>query len=527
MTGTELLSIGGTLLGGIGLFLLGMKMLTDGLKVAAGPALRDLLAHFTRSRGRGLVAGFLITALVQSSSAVTVATIGFVNAGLLTLGQAMWVVFGANVGTSITGWLVALVGVKLDVTNLALPLLGLGMLGGLAASGKGRLHGLLSALAGFGTFLLGIAILQQGFMETADHLPEGLPTHGPAAIALFLLVGFLLTALTQSSSAAMAIALTAASGGSLALLPAAGVVIGTNLGTTATAALAAMGATAPARRVAAAHILFNLLTAAAALLLLVPLVGLSSWIAGKVAGTDAPATVLALFHTLFNLLGVLLMLPLGTRLERFLGRRFADTSKAAGKPRFLDPTLLQVPALAVEGLSREVGAMAEMAAGLAGQALKGRSRPDTAHLFALGDAARRFVGRLTAASLSENMVERTADLLRATQHIENCADAASQMDSARRVAGEAGQLWAALIESAIAQLKQPDRSRIEADYGALKAGLMRAVATGRITPADFDRALEEARQVRRAVESLRKARRRMAMAEGAPTERERPTDVMA
>lgn len=515
------------LLGGLGLFLLGMRMLTDGLKVAAGPALRDLLERYTRSRARALLAGMLITTLVQSSSAVTVATVGFVNAGLLTLGQAMWVVFGANVGTTMTGWLVALVGVKLDITNLALPLLGLGMLGGLAAAGRGRLQGLLSALAGFGTFFLGIAILQQGFSGVADMVPEGLPTDGPAAIALFLLAGFLLTALTQSSSAAMAIALTAASGGSLALLPAAAVVIGTNLGTTVTAALAVIGATAPARRVAAAHILFNLLTAATALLLIVPLVGLSGWLAAEVGGTDAPATVLALFHTLFNLLGVLLMVPMAGLLERSLARRFADGAEAASKPRFLDPTLLEVPALALEGLAREVGAMADTATRLAREALGAGPRPDVAPLFALGEAVRRFVGQLTAASLPEALVERTADLLRATQHLENCADAARQMSLARRVGGEVEPLWAALLERANAHLDLPDRSLVETPYEALKAGLMRAVASGRMTPGDFDQALEEARQIRRAVESIRKARRRIGMAEGAPREPERPVDVMA
>ncbi|MDO9448196.1 MAG: Na/Pi symporter, partial [Candidatus Nitrotoga sp.] len=121
-----MITIGG-LLGGIGLFLLGMGLMTDGLKLAAGPALERILAHSTKTRLRGLASGVLVTALVQSSSAVTVAAIGFVNAGLLTLGQSMWVLFGANVGTTMTGWLVALDGLRFKIEVLALPLIGAGM----------------------------------------------------------------------------------------------------------------------------------------------------------------------------------------------------------------------------------------------------------------------------------------------------------------------------------------------------------------------------------------------------------------
>ncbi|MFQ3666424.1 MAG: Na/Pi symporter [Sphingomonadaceae bacterium] len=525
MTGQDLLATGGALLGGLGLFLIGMRMLTDGLRVAAGPALRDLLDRFTRSRARGLLAGILITALVQSSSAVTVATVGFVNAGLLTLGQAMWIVFGANLGTTMTGWLVALVGVKLDITSFALPLLGLGMLGGLAAAGKGRLQGLLSAVAGFGAFFLGIAILQQGFAGIADHVPAKLPASGPLAIGLFLLLGFLLTAITQSSSAAMAIALTAASAGSIALLPAAAVVIGTNLGTTATAALAAVGATAPARRIAAAHILFNLLTAATALLLIGPLVAISRFLADAVAGTSAPATILALFHTLFNMIGVLLMVALAARLERFLARRFQPRARAAGTPRFLDPTLLEVPALAVEGLAREVTRMADITKGQVRRAVAGESGAAAETVFELGNAVRDFIARLSTARLPGDLVQRTADLLRATQHIENSADAARLLDPARRVNGDLRPSWEALTAAALEHLDQPAREKVEAPYGRLKADLLLAAASGRITPHQFDAALEEARQIRRAVESARKARRRIEMARRGASEPERQSDL--
>lgn len=165
------------LLGGVGLFLLGMELMTDGLKLAAGPQLTRLLAGATRSRRRALASGVLVTAL-QSSRVVTVAAIGFVNAGLLSLGQVLWVLFGANVGTTITGWLVALVGLKFKVEVLALPLLGLGML--LRLTGSGQRRGAIGqAVAGFGLLFIGIGVLQETFTAVAG--PRGSRCRQPCA----------------------------------------------------------------------------------------------------------------------------------------------------------------------------------------------------------------------------------------------------------------------------------------------------------------------------------------------------------
>ena len=158
---TPVVLIGGAL-GGIGLFLLGMRLMTDGLKVTAGAMLREFLTRWTRTRFRGLMSGILITGIVQSSSAVTVAAIGFVNAGVLTLGQAMWVIFGSNVGTTMTGWIVALVGFDVRIEAFALPLLGAGMF--LSLTGAATRRGALGeAIAGFGVFFLGIATLKATF----------------------------------------------------------------------------------------------------------------------------------------------------------------------------------------------------------------------------------------------------------------------------------------------------------------------------------------------------------------------------
>lgn len=182
-------------LGGIGLFLLGMWLMTDGLKLAAGPALEHILRTWTRTRLRGLFSGILVTGVVQSSTAVTVATIGFVNAGLLSLGQSMWVIFGSNVGTTMTGWLVALIGFKFKVELFALPMIGVGML--LRLTGESTRRGAIGlALAGFGTLFLGIDVLSNGFLGLQSRFDmQDVVMPGAAGVILPVLVGFMLTVL--------------------------------------------------------------------------------------------------------------------------------------------------------------------------------------------------------------------------------------------------------------------------------------------------------------------------------------------
>ncbi len=211
-----------------------MGLMSGGPRRAAGPALRHLLCAATHARAQALGSGILVTALVQSSGTVTVATIGFVNAGLLALGPALWVLFGANVGTTMTGWIVATIGLKFQIEAPAMPLIGLGAL--LRLSGQGqRASAFGTALAGFGLLFLGIALLQQTFGSLSAHLtlPQG---EGASAVLARVGIGVLMTVLMQSSSAAMAITLmTAAQGSLIDAQGAAAVVIGANIGTTATA----------------------------------------------------------------------------------------------------------------------------------------------------------------------------------------------------------------------------------------------------------------------------------------------------
>lgn len=524
------------LAGGVGLFLLGMGLMTDGLRQAAGTALKDILARSTRTRARALASGFAATALVQSSSAVTVVAIGFVNAGLLALGPVLWVLFGSNVGTTVTGWLVAVLGLKFNIDALAMPLIAAGMLMRLTGPGTRR-GGWGLALAGFGVLFLGIALLRDGFTEVAAQvqLPRG---EGPAGIAALVGVGIVLTVLMQSSSAATALVLTAAQGGLMDLPSAAAVVIGSNIGTTVAAVIAAVGATSHARRAAAAHVLFNLIAAAAALALFPALLALTRRLADALGGDGQIATALALFHTLFNVLGVLLMGPLANRLGEFLLRRFRTAEEDAARPRYLDAATAQVPALGVEALSREVSrlgsiavrAAAELAAPVAVQAQTQALARARLTLGALDAAIDEFVVRLNRCGMAPETARRLAAVLRRNAYFASVAEQLEAL-AAPAVERPPGALAAwdahgAMRREGALLLRQldpmaagTDAGRAAADaeatdrqvatwderYRRAKASLLDAAAAGQLMPDVAEALLRSNSALRRAVQQAHKA----------------------
>jgi phosphate:Na+ symporter len=421
----------GSFIGGIGLFLLGMRMMTDGLKLAAGPALRHILGQWTRTPLRGIFAGVLITSMVQSSSAVTVATIGFVNAGLLSLVQSVGVIYGANVGTTTTSWLVAIVGFKINVQALALPFIGIGAALRLTGS-QSRRAAMGDALMGFGLFFLGVDVLKEAFEGLGQRIPlDELGGGGIETVLIFVGIGFLLTLLMQSSSASIALILTATMGGMIPLTAAAAAVIGANVGTTSTAALAAIGATPSAKRVAAAHVLFNALVAIAALLLLPLMLAAVAATAHILALEDSPAITLALFHTASKLLGVALMWPLTPRLVRFLGARFLSTEEQLGKPRYLDNNVLATPALAMDAVALELSRIGGMAREMAQMMLTAeRSAPaklmmaDKQAIASLVEAVGQFSVQMQRASLPIEFDQSLPDALRVARYYASVADLA-------------------------------------------------------------------------------------------------------
>ncbi len=334
-------------LGGVGIFLTGMVLLTDGLKASAGDALRTGLQRFARTPARGLVSGASVTALVQSSSATTLTTIGFVSAGLLTFPQAVGVIFGANLGTTSTGWIVSLLGLRISVGTVALPLVGIGALMHLLAKGRWKNGGM--ALVGFGLIFVGIDTLRLGMEGLAEGIdPASLPGATLGGRVLLVGIGVVMTIVMQSSSAAVATALTALHAGTIGIEQAAFLVVGQNMGTTVKAALASIGGSVAVRRTAAAHILFNLLTGALALLFFPLLLGGAVWVVGE----GDPATAVALFHSTFNLLGVAVLFPFIHPFSGWVERLVPESRvRLTGS---LDPSIRSIPAVAIEA-SRRTG----------------------------------------------------------------------------------------------------------------------------------------------------------------------------
>lgn len=491
--------ISGMLAGGLGIFLLAVGMITDGLKQAAGHGLRHLLAVWTRSPLHGIFTGLAITAIVQSSSAVTVATIGFVNAGLITMRRALGIVYGSNIGTTMTGWLVAIIGFKINVEAFALPMIGIGMILRFTGGGSRRAS-LGMALAGFGLFFIGIDVLQDAFGGLVANIDlNQLTVEGFRGVLIYIGIGFLMTVLTQSSSAAIAITLTAATGGVFDLNSAAAMVIGANLGTTSTAALAVIGATSNAKRVASAHILFNAGTGVVALMILPILF----WIvkqSGELLGLEEnPAITLALFHTGFNILGVLLIFPLNTRLAAFLEKRFVTQEEIEGKPRYLDQTVAVSPPLAINALLLELSRLANVVRRMGLAVLSQEFGPgrglgkDDQVLQKLATAVSDFITRLERESLSAEASEQLARILRTEQHLLAAADQALLF---AQVQAELGEISDASLLAELAHyhaqvarlinLVNPEATgfsfdeyqqqldQIEAEYDALKASLLQA-----------------------------------------------------
>ena len=414
----------GDLIGGLGLFLLGMQMMTSGLKQAAGEALRKALEAATRSRLRGLISGTAITALVQSSSAVTVATIGFVNAGLLNLGQSIAVIYGCNIGTTMTGWLVATIGFKFKISAFALPMLGIGMILKLIGGEKRYAH-IGTTLVGFALFFIGLSFLKGTFNGLENSIPFEAISQSQWGLALFVLAGFILTVLVQSSSAAMAITLSMAATGAIPLAAAGALVIGANLGTTSTAALAVIGATPNAKRIASAHVLFNLLTGLVGLVLLIGLAELINQ--SNLMQTFDMVILLALFHTLFNALGVAIMWPITTPMVKLLKTRFRRPEQDEAIPRFLDKNILETPPLAIEAMTRELSRVSVMTGSLAKESLSAelsdrpRIRQQVENINKLISKIGKFNQKLAQQNLSEESSEILPSAMRMARYFNEMA----------------------------------------------------------------------------------------------------------
>ena len=363
-----------TILGALGMFLYGMNLMSGGLQKAAGSKMRGFLTAMTSNPFKGVMTGVGITSVIQSSSATTVMTVGFVNAGLLTLSQAVGVIMGANIGTTITAWMVSLLGFKADIATFAVPLMALGFLFSLSKRDKRR-H-ISELIIGFSLLFLGLSLMK-GAVPDLRETPEVLAfiqnwtSYGFGSVLIFLLLGTILTLVLQSSSATMALTLIMVNMGWIPFEMGAAMVLGENIGTTITANIAAAVANANARRAAMAHTLFNVFGVIWALAIFTPflkLVGLTiTWfgLPNPLEVNDGTSALygVSMLHTLFNVINTCILIwfvPVIVKLSEKLIRERKRETEETIKLKFIDAGHLSTAELAVGQARNEVVHFAEI-----------------------------------------------------------------------------------------------------------------------------------------------------------------------
>lgn len=360
-----------TILGGLGLFLFGMRTMSDGIRRGSGASMRTLLGRLTRSTGLGALTGTFVTVVLQSSSAVTVTLVSLVNAGMITVRESVGVLFGANIGTTITAWLVVLSLGGLSFGDLALPIIGLALPFFLMEGTKSRTAGQI--VIGFALLFIGLGVLRDEFqaLDAAQAMGQwNFNSVGVLGMNLFLLVfGAALTALIQSSSAATALTLAAVLSGVMSLENGAAMILGENIGTTVTANLAAAVGNREARRTARIHFLFNAIGAFWVVWWLPVIVEGLNWLwSGMEDASNQDGLVLATFHTLFNVTNALLLSMFTDRLVQWsdlLVRRGAQVDPVQAE---MDAeTIRQLPPeIAIERVQQELLRSARLAARMNG-----------------------------------------------------------------------------------------------------------------------------------------------------------------
>ncbi len=334
-------------LAGLGIFLFGMFMMEESIKLLAGRSFKVLIRRYTGTRIKGLLTGIVSTAILQSSSAVSLMVLAFVGAGLVTLVNAIAVIMGAKVGTTLTAWIVAVFGFKFKIEAFALPLIGLGGVGLILLSRSPRYINISKLLISFGFLFHGLDFMKTSVEHLAGAIDiAGLPSFGPF---IYILAGILLTAIMQSSSATIAVVLTTLFSGIIDFQAGAAMVIGANVGTTVTILLGAIGGTPAKKRAAVSSLLFSTGTATAMVILL-PVV---FWLILDVfAFTDNPVLGVALFHTLFNVMGVILFFPAIPFMAGHLERLFIE--KKPVLTQYIINTPSEVPDAAIAALRKEI-----------------------------------------------------------------------------------------------------------------------------------------------------------------------------
>lgn len=368
-----------SLLGSLGLFLFGMKTMSEGLEKFAGNRLRDILSAMTRNRVMGVLTGIAVTALIQSSSATTVMVVSFVNASLMTLTQAIGVIMGANVGTTVTAWIISAIGFKVNIAAMSLPLLAIGI--PLIFSHQSRRKSIGEFVFGFSFLFMGLSFLQQAANDLdigsivatmLAHVADG----GFLTIILFVVVGAIVTMIVQASAATMAVTLMLFDMHipGFGLEQAAALAMGQNIGTTITALMASMTAGTQARRAALAHMSFNVFGVVVVLVVFYPFCDAVSWFVGDVMGVgDNNLFKLSAFHTAFNVFNTLLLIGFVKQIERFVCHLLPMNENEDSRLKYISGGLLSTSELSILQARKEIGVMAERCQKMVGMVFRALS----------------------------------------------------------------------------------------------------------------------------------------------------------
>ena len=355
------------LLGSLALFLYGMKIMSEGLQKFAGDRLRSILTAMTTNRVTGVLTGVLITALIQSSSATTVMVVSFVNAGLLELSQSIGVIMGANIGTTVTAWIISTLGFKVDISAFALPLLAFGI--PLLFSQKSQRKSVGEFMFGFAFLFMGLNLLKTNAPDLSQNpdmlaFVQNYTDMGFVSVLLFVFIGTVLTMIVQASAATMAITLIMCANGWISFELGAALVLGENIGTTITANLAALTANTPARRAALAHLVFNVFGVIWVLIIFNPFLDIVNWIVTDFMNVTeegvAVSFKLSAFHTCFNICNVLILIWFVRAIEKIVCKIIPQKEQEEEyRLRFITGGMLSTSELSILQAGKEINLFAE------------------------------------------------------------------------------------------------------------------------------------------------------------------------
>lgn len=434
------------IIGSLGVFLYGMKVMSEGIQKAGGEKMRAVMASMTRNRVFGILTGLFITGLIQSSSATTVMVVSFVNAQLLTLVESIGIIMGANLGTTLTFWIISVFGFKFSLSSLALPIVGIGF--PLLFVKRGKTSDVGQAIIGFGLLFLGLMFLKDSVPDIKSH-PEILEFvsdysgHGFKSVLLFILIGIVLTVVVQSSSVAGAITITLAYKGWIDYPSAAAIVLGENIGTTITANIAAIGGHVNARRAAVAHTLFNVIGVCWMLAVFGPFSEMiNRMVPGDAAQPEHIAINLAAFHTLFNFCNICLLVGFVPQLARLVTRLVPDKQAKATETRleYHSSQLTLMGELNLVEAERAVIRMSELTTDMFKGYLDVLTAPGTGMKSRIDELKKyeevndriahdvtHYLVRCSTDNLSRHSAPRVAALMRIVAELEEISDACYRM----------------------------------------------------------------------------------------------------